>query len=342
MLLGALFVCVALIVVPTSKTYLVAVAMPAAFVLSDWVRARFPLGGFPLGGTSLGQASSPIVPTVRLGGSLLLTAEAALIGVVLALLARLLAGVGRSNRLRDVLRFGGAETSVAIPALASSVLAVAIPTIAWISPSGATGRLPSVSSALIQGGGPRGTRAIHTDPQVVFDRHIALQYSIRPPVGLIVMPEGVLQTGEQFTDTQDAAEIVGMAQKLDSTVVAGVEQDVGTKRYLNEVAAWAPSGVVAAIYVKNHLVPFGEYVPWRAAISRVFNVSDVPLDAIAGHSTGYMKTPAAPLAVMISYEVFFDERARAGVRSGGQVLVVPTNTASYRSSQVPTQELAAS
>jgi apolipoprotein N-acyltransferase len=155
------------------------------------------------------------------------------------------------------------------------------------------------------------------------------------------MPEGVLQTGEQFTDTQDAAEIVGMAQKLDSTVVAGVEQDVGTKRYLNEVAAWAPSGVVAAIYVKNHLVPFGEYVPWRAAISRVFNVSDVPLDAIAGHSTGYMKTPAAPLAVMISYEVFFDERARAGVRSGGQVLVVPTNTASYRSSQVPTQELAA-
>ncbi len=44
---------------------------------------------------------------------------------------------------------------------------------------------------------------------------------------------------------------------------------------------------------------------------------------------------------MISYEVFFDERARSAVRAGGQVLVVPTNTASYRSTQVPTQELAA-
>jgi apolipoprotein N-acyltransferase len=44
---------------------------------------------------------------------------------------------------------------------------------------------------------------------------------------------------------------------------------------------------------------------------------------------------------MISFEVFFDERARSGVRSGGQILVVPTNTASYRSTQVPTQEVAA-
>src|SRR5579875_2625846 len=123
--------------------------------------------------------------------------------------------------------------------------------------------------------------------------------------------------------------------------MAGVEQDVGTTRYLNEVVLWDSRGNVAGTYVKNHLVPFGEYVPFRSLIHRLFNVDDVPLDAIPGHSPGFVRAPAAPLAVMISYEVFFDERARGGVRAGGQVLVVPTNTASYRSTQVPTQEVAA-
>ncbi len=45
--------------------------------------------------------------------------------------------------------------------------------------------------------------------------------------------------------------------------------------------------------------------------------------------------------MVISYEVFFADRARAAVRAGGQVLLVPTNASSFTTSQVPTQELAA-
>jgi apolipoprotein N-acyltransferase len=52
-------------------------------------------------------------------------------------------------------------------------------------------------------------------------------------------------------------------------------------------------------------------------------------------------TPAGRLGVVISYEVFFEDRARAAIRAGGQVLLVPTNASSYRTSQVPTQEVAA-
>ena len=47
------------------------------------------------------------------------------------------------------------------------------------------------------------------------------------------------------------------------------------------------------------------------------------------------------MGVLISYEVFFANRARAAVRSGADVLLVPTNASSYKTSQVPTQELAA-
>jgi apolipoprotein N-acyltransferase len=55
-----------------------------------------------------------------------------------------------------------------------------------------------------------------------------------------------------------------------------------------------------------------------------------------------MATPAGPVAVLVSYEVFFPDRGRAGVRAGGQLIVVPTNTSSYSSEQAPAQEIAAS
>jgi apolipoprotein N-acyltransferase len=45
--------------------------------------------------------------------------------------------------------------------------------------------------------------------------------------------------------------------------------------------------------------------------------------------------------VLISYEVFFADRARAAVGAGAAILLVPTNASSFRTSQVPGQELAA-
>jgi len=342
MIVSALFFAVALLIVPSGRVRSVAVGFPAAMLLSDWLRSRFPLGGFPLGGASLGQTLSPLIPSARLGGGLVVTAETVLAGVALAQAARAAsAWLGALHR-----EAGGApaldlrrRSSVALALVAT--LAVSVPVAGLLSPSGAAGHVAPLRVALVQGGGPRGTRAIHTDPEVVFARHMNAAAAIRPPVDLVVLPEGVEQTSSDFLETADSAQLAGLAAGLDATVVAGVEQDVGTHQYLNEIAAWSPSGSVVGTYVKNHLVPFGEYVPFRSFIQRYFNVNDVPYDAIPGHSAGFLRTPAAPLAVMISYEVFFDTRARGGVRAGGQLLVVPTNTASYRSSQVPTQELAA-
>jgi apolipoprotein N-acyltransferase len=54
-----------------------------------------------------------------------------------------------------------------------------------------------------------------------------------------------------------------------------------------------------------------------------------------------LDTPAGPLGVVISYEVFFSDRARAAVTAGGQVLLVPTNAASYTTEEVPATEVAA-
>jgi apolipoprotein N-acyltransferase len=329
---SALYATVAVVLVPSGRREWVAVALPCLFVLSDWARDRFPLGGLPLAGAALGQVASPLAPVLRLGGSLALVAETVLVGVALAELARI--GLRLARRRWD------GSAIVVVPVVAV-LLAATLPIAGLLSPDGSGGHLAGLRVALVQGGGPRGTRAVYTDPQVVFDRHLTESAQLHGPLDLIVWPEGVLQSHEPFTATVDAADVAALAVAHDATVVAGVEQDVGTSRYLNEVVAWNSQGRTVSRYVKNHLVPFGEYVPYRSLIEKLFNVAEVPLDAIPGHGTGLLRTPAGPLAVMISYEVFFDERARGGVRAGGEVLVVPTNTASYRSTQVPTQEVAA-
>ncbi len=357
-IVSALYAVAAVGLTPSRNMRYVAVALPCLFTMSDWARDRFPLGGLPLGGLSLGQAAGPLRPTLRLGGSLALTGVTVLAGVSLASVAlwsRRVWAARRSDagaasepagiataRSRSRLRAAGRDHRMAAIGAAGIVaLTIAVPVAGELSPSGAGGRLPPLRVALVQGGGPRGTRAIHTDPQVVFDRHLAASAALRGPLQLVVWPEGVLQSHSDFTRTADAAVISAMARTLHTTMLVGVEQDVGASHYLNEVVAWGPNGQIVGSYVKNHLVPFGEYVPDRALVQKLFNVADVPRDAIPGHGPGFLRTPAAPLAVMISYEVFFDERARGGVRAGGQLLVVPTNTASYRSTQVPTQEVAA-
>jgi apolipoprotein N-acyltransferase len=88
-------------------------------------------------------------------------------------------------------------------------------------------------------------------------------------------------------------------------------------------------------------VPFGEYVPARWLVGRLADLSRVPRDAQPGRGPGLLVTPAGRLGTLISYEVFFADRARAAVQAGASVLLVPTNAASYTSGQVPAMQVAA-
>ena len=94
-------------------------------------------------------------------------------------------------------------------------------------------------------------------------------------------------------------------------------------------------------FEKVHRVPFGEYVPDRSFFAHLADLSGVPADAVPGHGTGLLRTPAGPLGLMVSFEVFYAGRSHESVRAGAELLAVPTNTSSYATSQVPGQEVAA-
>jgi apolipoprotein N-acyltransferase len=339
--IGAFYFALAVAVVPSDRRRWVAIALPASMILAEWVRDRYPLGGFPLGAVSLGQAAGPLAPSVRLGGSLLLMGTAVLAGVALAAgwwAARSWLALRSPGRAPTARRQAGLST---LAALVMLLVVVGIPLAAVLSPSGAGGRSAPIRVALVQGGGSRGTRAIHSNPAVVFNRLLSASSGLRRPLDLVVWPEGMIQADQAYGNTPEASDVSALATRLNATVLVGVDQVLGNGRYRNQVVAWGPDGQVVGIYVKEHLVPFGEYIPLRSVVQRFFNVSDVPYDGIPGQTPGFMNTPAGPLGIMISYEVFFDGRARGAVNAGGQTLVVPTNTASYRGTQVPTQQVAA-
>jgi apolipoprotein N-acyltransferase len=194
--------------------------------------------------------------------------------------------------------------------------------------------------ALVQGGGPRGVRAVARDPAPVFQRHLAGTAAVRSPVDLVLWPEDVVDVTREVTTTPEGDALAALARTVHATLVAGVVQDEGGDRFRNSAVAWGPDGAVVARYDKVHRVPFGEYVPARRLFDALADLSAVPRDAVVGRGPAVLDTPAGRLGVVISYEVFFADRAREAVRAGGRVVLVPTNASSYRDAQVPAQEVA--
>ncbi len=207
--------------------------------------------------------------------------------------------------------------------------------------------LRHIRVAAVQGGGVRGLRKSQVNPATVLAAQYAATAEIprvdagKPPA-LVLWPEDVVSLYGLLADSPEQGSLGALARHLHATLVVGVTETVSSTHFRNEVVAFAPDGKVVAHYEKVHRVPFGEYVPYRSFFSHLANLSAVPLDAIPGHGDGLIRTPAGKLGVMISYELFFANRGRPPTRAGAQLLLGPTNTSSYATSQVPTQEVAAS
>jgi len=334
MAVEALSMGVAAALVPPRRGRLIAYA--GAFTLLEAVRMTWPFGGLPIGGVFLGQADGPFLGTARIGGPLLMTAVVWVGGAgICALVARSFAGV-RDGAVPGTAAVGGAVSVVVV--LAIGVAGAAAPD------GGKPVRLLEV--AAVQGGGRRGTTAEEVNPSIVFSAQLAAtSLIVRQDHGrtprLVVWPEDVIALSRPLAGSPQAATMSRIARRLHATVIAGVTEPVSETAFRNMAVVWGPGGKVVGTYEKVHRVPFGEYVPYRSFFAHFATLSAVPLTAVPGHGSGMLRTPAGPLGVMISYEVFYSDRSRPSVGDGAELLVVPTNTSSYNASQIPTEEVAA-
>jgi len=295
-------------------------AAPLVLALLDAAQTRFPFGGFPLPALVLSQAGGPFALAAPLGGSLLVTAAAAAAGVAVAAVV--------------VLR---ARARLIVVAGITAALAVVLGTGAAITTTSAG----TLDAAVVQGGGPRGLRAVFTDPQATTDRQFAAAQRITGRPDLVLFPENVVTVTGPVAGTAADARTAALARTLGAPVVVGVVEAEGSG-FRNAAVLWGPDGRRLDRYEKQHRVPFGEYIPARALLERVTDLTAlVPRDAIVGQGPALLRSPAGPLGVVISYEVLFADRVRDAVTSGGRILLVPTNAASYTTEEVPAIELAA-
>ena len=107
----------------------------------------------------------------------------------------------------------------------------------------------------------------------------------------------------------------------------------------NSAALVAPSGEWAGRYDKVHLVPFGEYLPFKKIFFFAGGLTKEVGDFSSGRSRAPLQAGDAKLGVFICYESIFPDEVRQFAADGAQVLVNVSNDGWYGDSGAYAQHL---
>jgi apolipoprotein N-acyltransferase len=297
------------------------VAIALLWVAQEWARDRVPFGGFPWGRLAFGQAHGPLLPLAALGGAVLVTFVTALLGGLLGwvLLAR--------RRAWAVLVAGG----VAAAACAGAAV-VSLPVVGTT-----TGGPVHAVVAIIQGNVPRLGLGEFAQRRAVTVDHVAQTQALAADVAagrvprpdLVIWPENA-SDDDPFHDAVARAMIETAVRAVGVPVLVGAVLDGPGDHVRNAAIVWSPATGPGQIYVKRHLVPFGEYLPGRAVLTKLIGrFALIPHDFAAGKQPGLLQVGPARLADVICFEVADDAVVRDAVLGGGRLISVQTNNATY-------------
>ncbi|MFI9310454.1 apolipoprotein N-acyltransferase [Streptomyces triculaminicus] len=312
------------------------------WIAQEWARDRVPFGGFPWGRLAFANTGSPFTPLAALGGAPLVTFGVALAGGLLAY------ALSAAHRLRA----GGPRTvRAALPAVEAVALAVAVTLVGYAVPV-PTKADDTADIAIVQGNVQNPGMNFLGRPMMILDNHVnaTLQLArdikagkVRKP-DLVIWPENSsdldpFQYPEAYDRIEEAVKAVGVP-----VLVGALIDHPGKQGYIdNKGIVWDPRTGPGASYAKQHPVPFGEYVPFRAQLSKVITrLQRVPRDFYPGDRTGVLQVGPARLGDVICFEVAYDEIVHETVRAGARALVVQTNNATYGRTGQPEQQLAMS
>jgi apolipoprotein N-acyltransferase len=296
------------------------------WVGTEQLKASIPWGGLPWGRLAFALGETPLAAYARLGGVAMLT------GIAVLIVNLALAAVWR-RRIEP-----------ASGLLIASVAALV--TVGWLlpvsSPSDAT-----FTVAVVQGNVPGHGLEAFVERRAVLNNHVSathqLAASIRsgqlPRPNLVIWPENSTDI-DPFADKAAAAAISGAVADVGvPTLVGAVVDAPDGDHLLNMGIVWHPRTGPGAEYVKRHLVPFGEYVPFRSLLAPHISALDqIPIDFAPGSRPGVLRVAGTTIGDVFCFEVAYDNLLRDLVNGGARLLVVQTNNATYLgTSQLPQQ-----
>ena len=276
---------------------------PLIFIILEEVRNRFPFGGFGWVRIAYTQSDAPFAKIAAIGGASALSALAILLGLILY------QGLRREFSFITLLPF----------------LLLFIPI--NLSVSAATNVL------MIQGNVPQLGLDFNSRAKAVFYNHFEttqVELAKDSEVDFILWPENSVDV-DPFTN-EDVKQALN---SIDKPLIIGAVLGKGNK-FLNASILWG--GELPPIYIKQHLTPFGEYIPLRSLASLISPYTDRVTDFEPGQSQVLFTIKDAVIAPIICFELVDDQLLHEAARSSN-ILAVQTNSATFGMSAESAQQL---
>jgi apolipoprotein N-acyltransferase len=304
---------------------LASVVVPALLWVAvvEYLRAVIPVVGFTWGQLAQSQHDLPFVlRSAAWGGSWLVAFQLVVVNALVA--------AGATAAARRDARAAGLRGAGAVAVL---LAALALPA------AGATGR--PVDVAIVQGNIPEHQAPSYEKDLAILANHVRLTAEVPPETDLVLWPESSVGI-DPARDPEVAAALRDAAAGAGRPMIVGGTLARDDGKYQVMAYLVSPDGEIADAYQKTHLVPFGEYVPARRLLGWLPAIEQVPLDAVPGDEPVVFDVAGGPVAPVISFEADFGSLAAGRVRAGGRLLVVLTNTSTWRHSWASAQHVAMS
>lgn len=276
---------------------------PLIFIILEEIRNRFPFQGFGWARIAYSQADAPYAKIAAHGGAVALSAITALIALFLFGLTQ--------KRLR---------------------ILILLPLLLIFQPMHVNTN-QSINALLIQGNVPELGLDFNSRATEVFYNHVketkkALQDNRK--VDFILWPENSVDV-DPFRNPEVFDTLNSYKQPLIVGAIVGKGEEV-----LNTSILWTKDAQI--VYVKQHLTPFGEYIPLRSLAGKISPLVNDVRDFSPGNASVVFKIGAAKIAPVICYELLDDQILQQAAKSSN-LLTVQTNSATFGDSAESAQQL---
>jgi len=276
---------------------------PLIFIVLEEIRNRFPFQGFGWARIAYSQADAPYAKIAAHGGAVALSAITALIALFLFALTQ--------KQLR---------------------ILILLPLLLILQPMHVNTN-QSINALLIQGNVPELGLDFNSRATEVFYNHVketkkALQDNRK--VDFILWPENSVDV-DPFRNPEVFDTLNSYTQPLIVGAIVGKGEEV-----LNTSILWTKD--TQNVYVKQHLTPFGEYIPLRSLAGKISPLVNDVRDFSPGNASVVFKIGAAKIAPVICYELLDDQILQQAAKSSN-LLTVQTNSATFGDSAESAQQL---
>ena len=278
-------------------------AYPLIFVVLEEVRNRFPFGGFGWARVAYSQADAPYAAIAARGGAISLSA-------ITVLLASFLYFAANKN----------VKLLIVLP-----LLTLLIPNNIVVS--------NQTSVLMIQGNVPELGLDFNARAKAVFNNHVAqtkVALAEDREVDFIVWPENSVDV-----DPYTNEDVYDQLESFDKPLIIGAILGKGEKLF-NTSILWGDK--TQDIYFKQHLTPFGEYIPLRALAKKISPLVNQVDDFSPGKGQKTFTIGRSRIAPVICFELIDDE-ILANAAKNSNILVVQTNSATFGTSAESAQQL---